>query len=81
MESTSHCAHSDSPVRAALPPERYGAVIRITPRVGEAIYVVRNAGVPPQEQLAAIAGLQPPPARPAARLETEMPYIYTLGAY
>ena len=53
-------AHSDSPVRAALPPERYGVVIRITPRVAEAICVVGNAGAPPQEQLAAIAGLQPP---------------------
>ena len=73
MESTSHFAHSDSTVRAALPPERYGAVIRITPRVAEAICVVRNAGVPPQEQLAAIAGLQPPLARPAARGLTEIP--------
>ena len=73
MESASHFAHSDSPVRAAQPPERYGAVIRITPRVGEEIYVVRNAGVPPQEQLAAIAGLQPPPARPSAAGDTEIP--------
>ena len=60
MESTSHSAHSDSPVCAAQPPERYGAVIRIIPRVAEAIFVVRNARAPPQEQLAAIAGLQPP---------------------
>ena len=66
MESTSQCAHYDSPVRAAQPPERYGAVIHIISRVAEAIYVVRNAGVPPGEQLAAIASLQPPPARPAA---------------
>ena len=73
MESTSHCAHSDSPVRAALPPERYGAVILIIPTVAEAIFVVRNARVPPQEQLAAIAGLRPPPARPAAWRDTEIP--------
>ena len=73
MESTSHSAHSDSPVRAAQPPERYGAVIRIITRVAEAIFVVRNARVPPQEQLAAIAGLQPPPARPAAWPLTEIP--------
>ena len=73
MESASHFAHSDSPARAAQPPERYGAVIRIIPRVAEAIFVVRNARVPPQEQLAAIAGLQPPPARPAAWCLTEIP--------
>ena len=66
MESASHFAHSDSPVRAAQPPERYGAVIRIITRVAEAIFVVRDARAPPQEQLAAIAGLQPPP-QPGAR--------------
>ena len=67
-------------MRAAQPPERYGAVIRITPRVGEAIYVVRNAGVPPQEQqLAAIAGLQPPqPRQPRARGLRLKCIIYTL---
>ena len=81
MESTSHSAHSDSPVRAAQPPERYGAVIRIIPRVAEAIFVVRNAGVPPQEQLAAIAGLQPPPARQAAAGDTDIPYLYVLCRY
>ena len=64
---------SDSLVRALPPPDRYGAVIRITPRVGEAIYVVRNAGALPGEQLAAIAGLQPPPARPSAAGDTEIP--------
>ena len=47
-------------MRAALPPERYGAVIHIIPRVAEAIFVVRNAGVPPGEQLATIASLRPP---------------------
>ena len=73
MESASHFTHSDSPLCAVLPPERYGAVIRIITRVAEAIFVVRNARVPPQEQLAAIAGLQPPPARPAARRPTEIP--------
>ena len=55
-----HSAHPDSPVCATQPPERYGAVIRIIPRVAEAILVVRDARVPPQEQLAAIASLQPP---------------------
>ena len=72
---------SDSLVRALPPPDRYGAVIRIITRVAEAIFVVRNARVPPQEQLAAIAGLQPPPARPAARRQTEIPYIYVLCRY
>ena len=78
MESTSHFAHSGSPVWAAQPPERYGAAIRITSRVAEAIYVVRNAGAPPGEQLAAIAGLQPPAARPSAGRLTDIPYIYVL---
>ena len=75
MESTSHSAHSDSPVRAAQPPERYGAVIRIIPRVAEAIYVVRNARVRSGEQLVAIAGLHPPPARQGAAGDTKIPYI------
>ena len=61
-----------------LPPERYGTMLHITPGVAEAIFVVRNAGVPPGEQLAAIASLRPPPARPAARPLTEIPYRYTM---
>ena len=36
--------------------------------------MVRNAGARPGEQLAAIAGLQPPAARPAAARDTEIPY-------
>ena len=76
MESTSHFVHSDSPVCAAQPPERYGAVVHITPRVAEAILVVRNAGAPPGEQLVAIAGLQPPRARPAAGGDTEIPCTF-----
>ena len=76
MESASHFTHSDSPLCAVLPPERYGAVIHIIPGVAEAIFVVRNPGVPPGEQLAAIASLRPPPARPSARREAEIPYIY-----
>ena len=54
---------------------------RITSRVAEAIYVVRNAGARPGEQLAAIAGLQPPPARQAAAGDTKIPYIDVLSTF
>ena len=64
-----------------LPPERYGTMLHITLGAAEAIFVVRNAGVPPGEQLAAIASLRPPPARPSARGDTEIPYIYVLLTY
>ena len=64
-----------------LPPERYVMMLHITPGVAEAILVVRNAGVRPGEQLAAIAGLQPPAARPSAARDTEIPYIYQPCTY
>ena len=76
MESASHFTHSDSPLCAVLPPERYGAVIHIIPGVAEAIFVVRNPGVPPGEQLATIASLRPPqPGQ--ARAVTLKYLIYT----
>ena len=67
---------SDSLVRALPPPDRYGAVIRITPRAAGPIFVARTARGPPGEQLRASAGAQLPPARPAPRRDTDIPYIY-----
>ena len=72
---------SDSLVRALPPPDRYGAVIRITSGAAGPIWVVRTPGEHPAGQLPSSAGPQPPRARPAAGGDTDIPYIYVLWTY